>query len=105
MSGPSRHNFSDIYGVLDAAGAVATVKAADDIAATALRLLTDEAEREAAHHAADGALAAMGGALDKTVEALLPLLPAMEQQPAPVAVPRPETVSETADQGFRRAVS
>jgi hypothetical protein len=47
----------------------------------------------------------MGGALDKTVEALLPLLPAVKQKPAPVAVPLPETVSETADAGFRRAVS
>jgi 3-deoxy-D-manno-octulosonic-acid transferase len=105
MSGPSRHNFSDIYRVLDAAGAVATVRTAEDIADTALRLLTDEAARKAAHRAAEGALAAMGGALDKTVEALLPLLPAVKQKPAPVAVPLPETVSETADAGFRRAVS
>ncbi|MBY0225651.1 MAG: DUF374 domain-containing protein [Hyphomicrobium sp.] len=105
MSGPSRHNFNDIYGGLDAAGAVATVKAADDIARTASRLLTDEAARTAAHHAAEGALAAMGGALDKTVAALLPLLPAVEEKPAAVAIAPPERVPETADQGFRRAVS
>jgi 3-deoxy-D-manno-octulosonic-acid transferase len=105
MSGPSRHNFRDIYGLLDAAGAVATVRTADDIANTAMRLLTDEAARAAAHRAAEGVLAAMGGALDKTVAALLPLLPAVEQQPAVVAAAPPERVTETADQGFRRAVS
>jgi hypothetical protein len=91
--------------VLDTAGAVATVKAADDIADTALRLLTDEAAREAAHRAADGALAAMGGALDKTVKALLPLLPSVDQHSVAGAVPMAEILSERADQGFRRAVS
>jgi 3-deoxy-D-manno-octulosonic-acid transferase len=105
ISGPSRHNFTDIYGGLDAAGAVATVKVADDIAGTASRLLTDEAARAAAHRAAEGALAVMGGALDKTVAALLPLLPAVEPQPAAVAIAPPERVPQTADQGFRRAVS
>lgn len=105
MSGPSRHNFKDIYGGLDAAGAVATVKAANDVAETALRLLMDEAARAAAHHAAEVALAAMGGALDKTVAALLELLPVVEQQRAAVALAPPERVPDPSDRGFRRAVS
>ncbi len=72
MSGPSRHNISDIYGGLEAAGAVSRVENANDIAVAAQRLLADELAREEAIVRAVSALEAMGGALDKTVAALLP---------------------------------
>ena len=114
LSGPSRHNFSDIYSGLDAAGAVANVTGAADLAEAGIRLITDAAGRQAAHRAGESALAAMSGALEKTIAGLLPLLPELE---APAAVREPdiepdleqELASQSAVdgsvQGLRRAVS
>jgi 3-deoxy-D-manno-octulosonic-acid transferase len=114
MSGPSRHNFADIYGGLDAAGAVVGVTGAADLAEAAALLITDAAARTTAAHAGELALKSMSGALDQTVAALLPLLGG---SPAPVvavavadmgtaAEANAETpVAETPVQGLRRAVS
>lgn len=107
MSGPSRHNFADIYGGLEAAGAVVGVTGADDLAEAAMRLITDAAARTTACQAGEVALKSMSGALDRTVDALLPLLRAA---PAPDAGGVTETdaevpVDEAPVQGLRRAVS
>ncbi len=104
-SGPHTENFRDIYGALRAAGAVIDVKGEDDLAETLGRLLDDPSRRSHMQTAGEKALAAMGGALEKTVRALLPLLP-----PAPP--PRAEVTklpdcapADARDQGLRRAVS
>ena len=109
MSGPSRHNFADIYGGLDAAGAVVGVTGATDLAESATRLITDEAARAAASRAGEAALVGMCGALETTVAALLPLLPGAPVTAAaplpPVADAATDASVETSGQGLRRAVS
>jgi 3-deoxy-D-manno-octulosonic-acid transferase len=103
-SGPETHNFRDIYGALRKAGAAIEVKSEDDLAKALDLLLSDPSRRSQMQAAGEKALATMGGALEKTVRALLPLLP-----PAP---PRadvtklPESANaDPRDQGLRRAVS
>jgi 3-deoxy-D-manno-octulosonic-acid transferase len=103
MSGPSTHNFTDIYGALRKAGAVADVVTAEDMAETALRLLTDEARRRSIRKSAHGVLGAMGGALAKSVAALLPLLP--PAAPRTVTPPPDDLARPEPEQGLRRAVS
>lgn len=82
MTGPSTHNFADIYGALRKAGGIADVTGVEDLTETAFLLLQDEARRRAMQAAAQRALADMGGALDKTVQALLALLPVPSRVPA-----------------------
>ena len=104
ISGPSRHNFRDIYGALDAAGAVGNVNNADEIADAVSRLIADSTAREAAHRSGERALSEIGGALDKTVAALLPLLP---EAAAEAAAPSTAGVTdaEPVTQGMKRAFS
>lgn len=105
LSGPSRDNFADIYRGLDQAAGVATVTDADDLAETAYGLLTDDARRTTAHQAAERVLIVQGGALEKTVAALLPLLPARHFEPTAVAPTPVETPANTSQSELRRAVS
>jgi 3-deoxy-D-manno-octulosonic-acid transferase len=109
ISGPSRHNFADIYGGLDAAGAVVGVTAAADLADAAVGMLSDEAARVAIHLAGERALSQMSGALEKTLEGLLPLLPALPVAEIPPAEAgdslEKEPVESGVVQGLRRAVS
>jgi hypothetical protein len=55
--------------------------------------------------AGEKALAAMGGALEKTVRALLPLLPPPPPPRADVTKLPDGVPADTSDQGLRRAVS
>lgn len=110
MSGPSRHNFADIYGGLEGAGAVVGVTGANDLAEAATRLITDAAARSAACRAGEAALVGMSGALEQTVAALLPLLPVAPAAAALSAAPagtdaEPEAREDAPVQGLRRAVS
>jgi 3-deoxy-D-manno-octulosonic-acid transferase len=105
MSGPHRQNFADIYGQLQNAGAVAEVRDAQELAVGALRLLRERPARDSALRAAEGVLQEMGGALEKSLAALLPLLP-------PRSVPPPSAHEEGAEmpadapvEGLRRASS
>jgi 3-deoxy-D-manno-octulosonic-acid transferase len=74
LSGPYRQNFSDEYGALKRERAALTVRDADELAAAAARLLTDERELQAMRAGAEAALASLSGALQRTVDALLPFL-------------------------------
>jgi 3-deoxy-D-manno-octulosonic-acid transferase len=106
MSGTNTQNFADIYGALRKAGGVVDVATAGDIAETAFALLTDNDRRRKMKDNAKRAVEDMGGALNKTIAALLPLLPpakaAESEAPAP-----PQTEPEQPDplQDLRRAVS
>lgn len=83
FSGPSRHNFADIYRGLETAGAVVQVRDAAELAAAAQLILNDPSARERMQRGAEIALQHMGGALTTTLAALLPLLPQAPRPPSP----------------------
>ncbi len=72
LTGPHTHNFVEAYGALTKTGGAAVVANAEDMAATALRMLTDEAARAAALEGADAAVQSLSGALEATIAALQP---------------------------------
>ncbi|MBA2126858.1 3-deoxy-D-manno-octulosonic acid transferase [Hyphomicrobium methylovorum] len=74
LSGPFTHNFRDAYAALYAEGGAAEVRSSDDIAKQVTRLYADHAAAEKMRAGADRALQSLGGALDKTLGAILPLL-------------------------------
>ena len=75
LTGPSTHNFRDEYAALIKAHGAIQVESAADVAASVVRLHAEPAER--AHVAAQAlvALNALRGALARSLEVLLPLLP------------------------------
>ncbi len=75
LSGPSQTNFQDAYRTLEHHQAMHTVTTADDIASKVAALLEDETEITRMQSGAVDALASLEGALEKTLDALLPLLP------------------------------
>ena len=75
MTGPSHHNFADAYSaLLDADGAL-RLETRDELAPTALHLLSDPARIATMQANATRALQGLAGALERTVAALLPHLP------------------------------
>jgi 3-deoxy-D-manno-octulosonic-acid transferase len=79
ITGPHWHNFSDTYRALLDHEAVVVVRSATELAGAAGRLLGDQAELRRMRDRAAIALAALSGALPRTVEALLRLLPAEDR--------------------------
>jgi 3-deoxy-D-manno-octulosonic-acid transferase len=78
LTGPHWHNFADAYRtLLNCRGAI-EVRSAEELAQAAHRLLTDEVELSTTLRNASTALAALTGALPRTVEALLPYLPSKD---------------------------
>jgi len=75
LTGPSWHNFTDSYAELLRAGGCKEVKDAESLAATVASLLEDENARRAMTERASRTVAAMGGALERTLSALEPYLP------------------------------
>ncbi len=75
LTGPSRFNFEDAYDALLATGGVVEVREPGEIAAHAGRLLANRTDLDRMLQNADRALTRLSGALERTVEALLPLLP------------------------------
>jgi 3-deoxy-D-manno-octulosonic-acid transferase len=75
LTGPHWQNFRDAYAELLRAGACKEVKDAGDLAEAALGLLEDGNARRAMTERASRTIAAMGGALPRTLEALEPYLP------------------------------
>ena len=104
MSGPHRQNFAEIYGRLQNAGAVAQVNDSQELASGALRLLREGAARDVAQRAAEGVLQDMGGALEKSLAALLPLLPPPSVPPA-ASGESAGMPSDAPVEGLRRALS
>ncbi len=75
MTGPHWTNFQDCYRALLRHHGAVEVRSAEELAATAARLLRDEAELARMREGAEAALASLSGALDRTVAALLAYLP------------------------------
>jgi 3-deoxy-D-manno-octulosonic-acid transferase len=75
LTGPNWQNFRDSYTELLRAGGCTEVKDAASLAAAALMLLDDANARRAMTERASRAIAAMGGALPRTLAALEPYLP------------------------------
>ncbi|ODS02776.1 hypothetical protein AUC71_13515 [Methyloceanibacter marginalis] len=76
LTGPNFQNFRDSYGELLKAGGAKDVSDADSLAVAVLGLLQDEAARQQMRMRAEEAVAAMGGALPRTLQAIEPYLPA-----------------------------
>ena len=76
ITGPHMQNFSDTYGALIGNQAAIVVRSAPELATAAGRLLGDQSELDHMRTRASTALAALSGALPRTVEALLRYLPA-----------------------------
>jgi len=75
LTGPNWQNFRDSYTELLKAGGAKEVKDAASLAEAALELLQEKDARKAMTARADAAIARMGGALPRTLEALEPYLP------------------------------
>lgn len=75
LTGPDVSNFADAYAALFRRGGAIEVRDASSISAAVVRLLSDEMELARMRQGATAALDTLSGALDKTVTALLALLP------------------------------
>jgi len=75
LTGPHWANFPDAYRALLRRKAAIQVRSALDLAVAVKSLLGDEVELARMRSSAQDALSSLSGALDRTVDALLPLLP------------------------------
>lgn len=74
LTGPYTHNFRDAYASLYREKGAIEVRSSDDIARQVTKLLSDKLAAERMRAGADRALQTLGGALDKTLGAIQPLL-------------------------------
>jgi 3-deoxy-D-manno-octulosonic-acid transferase len=74
LTGPSQHNFRDIFDVLIKSGGAIEITGAEPIAAAVTRLLADPSEMKRQRGKAQAALGELTGALEKTLNALQPFL-------------------------------
>ncbi|MBV8662024.1 MAG: 3-deoxy-D-manno-octulosonic acid transferase [Hyphomicrobiales bacterium] len=79
LHGPHVANFLDVYALLDEAGGAALVHDADELAAMLLALFDDPSRLRTMARAAASAVEGQGGAADRVMHALTPLLPATPQ--------------------------
>jgi 3-deoxy-D-manno-octulosonic-acid transferase len=75
LTGPHWQNFGDAYDALIQNRGAIVVRSAEEIAAAARQLITDQAELGSMRQRADAALAKISGALPRTIAALLHYLP------------------------------
>ncbi|MBU2582383.1 MAG: DUF374 domain-containing protein [Alphaproteobacteria bacterium] len=75
LTGPYTGNFQDIYDRLRAAGGLRDVSNADNLAKSVIELLADDAILSGLRTKGAAAVEGMSGALEKTVDALIALLP------------------------------
>jgi 3-deoxy-D-manno-octulosonic-acid transferase len=92
LSGPHTFNFAETYKVLHRYEGCRLVAGADDLAAAVKALFGDPAEASGMKRRAAAAIGTLEGALEKTLEALSPWLPAA---PVPPAL-QPELTAEHA---------
>jgi len=78
LTGPYWANFVDAYRALFRRRAALQVHSAESLARAVGSLINDEVELARMRASAQAALEELSGALDRTVEALLPLLPDKE---------------------------
>jgi 3-deoxy-D-manno-octulosonic-acid transferase len=76
LSGPHTFNFAETYNVLHRYEGCRLVAGPDDLAAALRSLFENPDEAAEMKRRAEGAIGTLGGALDKTLEALRPYLPA-----------------------------
>ncbi|GLK56108.1 3-deoxy-D-manno-octulosonic-acid transferase [Methylopila capsulata] len=74
LHGPHVRNFADIYGALDAAHGAAEIDGPDALGAAAGDMLADPHARAAMGAAAEATCARLGGALNRTLQAIEPYL-------------------------------
>lgn len=77
LTGPFTHNFRDAYAALFRNNGAIEVRSSDDMARQVIRLLSDQQAAASLRQGADRALESLGGALQKTLAAIQPLI---EQQ-------------------------
>lgn len=75
VTGPSQHNFADIYGALLGKGGARQVQDAKDLAETVHTLMSNADQIEQMTGSARDVVREMGGALEATLGALVELLP------------------------------
>ena len=75
LTGPDQRNFIDAYSALLQNNGAVEVSSAEQMASTVRELLTDETKKALLTNGATAALETLTGALERTVDALLPLLP------------------------------
>lgn len=75
LTGPSWHNFRDLYEALKRHDGVREVRSAGELAAAVSELLTDDTKLDTQRTNAGAAIGTLSGALDHTVAALLRYLP------------------------------
>ena len=80
ITGPSQHNFADVYRALRNAGAMREVAGPDALAGTVAKLLSDEEALNSMIGAGHSCLEEMGGALTLTTSTLLELVPAASER-------------------------
>lgn len=74
LHGPHVHNFTDVYAALDKAGGSLAISDPDHLARTLARLLVDGQRMRAMARAAGETVDALGGAVERTIQAIEPLL-------------------------------
>ncbi len=79
LTGPDQTNFLDAYSALREHNGVIEVSTPQQMAAAVEAMFTNDAQTAALRNGANAALETMTGALDRTIEALLPLLPTGNQ--------------------------
>jgi 3-deoxy-D-manno-octulosonic-acid transferase len=82
LHGPHVHNFADVYAAIDRAGGALPVPDADGLARALADLLPDTGLMRDMARAAGEAVDALGGALDRTLRAIEPFLPAPDMRKA-----------------------
>lgn len=83
MTGPSTHNFLDIYAALLRHKGATEVRSAAEFSSIAYDFLTNDDLRQRSKSGAAVALTSLGGALERTVLALEPYLPKLGQADEP----------------------
>jgi 3-deoxy-D-manno-octulosonic-acid transferase len=82
LSGPHTFNFAETYNVLQRYEGCRLVAGPDELAAALRTLFENPAEADEMRRHAAAAIGTLGGALDKTLEALKPYLPVAPVSPA-----------------------
>lgn len=80
ITGPSQHNFADVYRALRNAGAAREVTSSETLAETVSELLSDRVVLEQMIRAGHDCLEELGGALTLTTSTLLNLIPASSER-------------------------
>jgi 3-deoxy-D-manno-octulosonic-acid transferase len=93
VTGPHIDNFRDAYAALENCAGSRTVTDAESLIRVITDLYTHPIAVQAMHERAERGMAALGGALERTIEALQPYLPASGQAVAEAPESQEATVA------------